>query len=161
MVVESADVFLLQPVLGGGGRAYTLYNAVGIEAVLANPVPSLPEIARLGWLWTQLNLDLPTFQDQVGRDRLREIGPLATLPPLLAAAEEVELVRFNRETLAAALAAWHCAGGRRRRTAQLVGNVSSFGTDVDGGAGGVGSDVALALVASDKAAPLAGDGEPL
>ncbi|MEX0677805.1 MAG: hypothetical protein WD063_12060 [Pirellulales bacterium] len=107
LVVEGADVILVQPVLGGGGSAHPLYNAVAIEAVLANPIGELPEIARLGWQWAQLNLDLPEYYDQVGRAAMTHVGPLAVLPAVLAAADEVELVTFDRRLLETALGAWN------------------------------------------------------
>ena len=96
----------MQPATGGGGRAHPLYNAVSIEAVLANPHPELPEVTRLGWLWAQLHLDLPKYHEVWGRAAITRIGPLAVLPPLLAAADQVELVRFDRPLLAAALDAF-------------------------------------------------------
>ncbi len=106
VVVESAEVILVHPVRGGGGRAYPLYNSLQFEALLANPLAELPEVARLGWLWAQLHFDLPKYQDPLGRDRLGVIGPPAVLPGVLAAAEEVELVRFDRPTLETALSSW-------------------------------------------------------
>jgi hypothetical protein len=106
LIVDGADVILVQPALGGAGGAYWLYNAVSIEAVLANPIAELPEVVRLGWLLAQLNLDLPKFQGNLHRDRLMQVGPLAMLPPVLAAAEEVELAQNSIETLTAALSAW-------------------------------------------------------
>ena len=109
LVVEQADVILVQPALGGGGGAHPPYNSLHIEAVLTNPLAELPEVVRLGWLWSQLNLDLPKFQDALDRDRLREIGRLAMIPAVLAAAEEVELARLDEATLATALAAWRAS----------------------------------------------------
>jgi hypothetical protein len=106
VVVDAADVILVQPALGGGGSAHPLYNAVVIEAVLANPLAPLPEIVRLGWLWGCLNLDLPKFHEHTAHSPLGPVGPLAVIPPLLAAAEEVELVRFDPPLLETALAAW-------------------------------------------------------
>jgi hypothetical protein len=106
VVVDSADVLLVQPLLGGAGRGYPTYNTVTLEAVLVNPVAALPEVVRLGWLWAQLNLDLPKYQDHVGRDRLATIGPLALVPPALAAAQEVELARCDAGTVALALDTW-------------------------------------------------------
>lgn len=106
LVVEEAEVILVQPFMGGGGSAHPLYNAVAFEAVLANPDAALPEVVRLGWLWAQLNLDLPKFQDHIGPAAMSQVGPLAVLPAVLAAAQEVELARFDRATLEKALAAW-------------------------------------------------------
>jgi hypothetical protein len=106
LLVSQADVILVQPVQGGGGAAHWNYNSVRIETVLANPVEQLPEVVRLGWLLAQLNMDLPKFQGDMRRDALAEIGPLAMIPPVLAAAQEVELARCDLPTLAAALKAW-------------------------------------------------------
>jgi hypothetical protein len=112
LVVEQADVILVQPVLGGGGGAHPPYNSIHVEAVLTNPVAELPEVVRLGWLWAQLNLDLPEFQDALRRDRLHQLGRLALIPAVLAAAEEVELARFDEAALATALSAWHVSGAQ-------------------------------------------------
>jgi hypothetical protein len=106
VVVEAADVVLVQPALGGGGGAHPPYNLVHFEAVLANPHPELPEVARLGWFWAQLNRDLPKYEESIGRERMTHVGPLAVLPPVLAAAEEVELLKFDARLLEAALLAW-------------------------------------------------------
>jgi hypothetical protein len=105
-IASGADVLLVQPLVGGAGAAYPLYNTVALEAVLANPVASLPEIVRLAWLWAQLQFDLPKYADHIGRDRLAQIGPLALVPPALAAAQEVELAPFNAATVAFALETW-------------------------------------------------------
>jgi hypothetical protein len=106
LLVESADAILVQPVLGGGGVAHPLYNSVRIEAVLANPMAELPEIARLGWLLSQLKLDLPKYQENLPPGRLLTIGPLAMIAPALAAAAEVELGRLDVSTLSTAVRAW-------------------------------------------------------
>ena len=105
-VVAEADVILVQPALGGGGAAYPKYNSVSMEAVLANPIAELPEVVRLGWLLAQLNLDLPRYEEVLPRDRLLDVGPLAMIPPLLAAAQDVELAHLDEATLGTALAAW-------------------------------------------------------
>ena len=109
LAVPSANVLLLQPVLGGGGAAHLLYNSVRIEAVLANAVPELPEIVRLGWLLSQLNLEVPSLSERVAAGRLPQTAELAMLPVALKAGEEVELCRFDRAGVARALAAWHVA----------------------------------------------------
>ncbi len=107
LIVESAEVVLVLPALGGGGAAHLSNNSVRLEAVLTNNVPQLPEVVRLGWLLAQLNCDLPVFSESLSADRLPIISQLALLPPVLQAAQEVELTVFNSQTLAAALSAWH------------------------------------------------------
>ncbi|MEI6540870.1 MAG: hypothetical protein WCO86_15300, partial [Planctomycetota bacterium] len=64
------------------------------------------EIVRLGWLWAQLNLDLPKYHEHAAPGSLTHIGPLALLLPALAAAEEVELAYFSRAIIATAQQAW-------------------------------------------------------
>ena len=107
LLVESADVVLVLPALGGGGMAHPPCNAVTFEAVLANPVPELPEIVRLAWLLSQLTFDMPRFEDRLARDHVARIGPLAMILPVLAAAEEVELTRLSVATIEVALRSWN------------------------------------------------------
>ena len=110
LLPESARVLLVQPVLGGGGQPHLGYNAVRIEAVLANPIEGLPEVARLGWLLSTLNLDLGRFADRLRRDRLSWIGPLALIPAALAAASQVELTGDPQAALSRAVEHWFTGG---------------------------------------------------
>jgi hypothetical protein len=106
-VTPAADVILVQPVLGGSGFAHPLYNAVSLEAVLTNPVVELPEIVRLAWLWGALHLDLPKYHElTAARVDQGQLGMLAVLAPVLAAAQDVELVSFDRRLMDTALEAW-------------------------------------------------------
>lgn len=112
LLTESAEIVLVQPVLGGGGRAQLAYNSVRIEAVLANPISALPEFVRLAWLLAQLNLDLPGYRELLATAELPaklsadQLCALAVLPPILAAAEDLEIVPAGPEILATALNAW-------------------------------------------------------
>lgn len=105
-LAENADAILVQPVMGGGGTTYPAYNRVSFEAVLANPIPDLPEVVRLGWLLAQLQLDLPIAQGNLSSQRTREVGAIALVPPSLAAAHEVELTGPMELMLPRALDAW-------------------------------------------------------
>jgi hypothetical protein len=120
LIVEQADVLLVHPVLGGAGSAHLPYNSVRIEAVLANPQPALPEVVRLAWLLAQLNLDLPIHQETLSRERVAQFGALAMIPPVLAAAETVELARYNAATLNLALTTWQAAVGDSAAAAQTL-----------------------------------------
>jgi hypothetical protein len=111
LLVEAADVILVQPVLGGGGEAQLSYNSVRIEAVLADPLPELPELVRLAWLVAQLNLDLPMYQELLtdmppGRWTPLQVSRMSMLPTVLAAAEQVELARLDPATMRQALRTW-------------------------------------------------------
>jgi hypothetical protein len=105
LVVPRADAVLLWPVFGGGGRAYLSYNSVLLETVQGDPVAGLPEVVRLAWLVVQLNVDLPMFSELIHPDRVPLVAAAAMLPPVLAAAEELELARCDGPTVRAALAA--------------------------------------------------------
>jgi hypothetical protein len=106
LFVERAKIVVVHPTFGGGGVANLMTNSVLIEAVLANVIPELPEVVRLGWLLAQLNHELPTFSDRVRGDRLSKLAQLAMLPPTLAASQAVELSSLSIDTLRAALAGW-------------------------------------------------------
>jgi hypothetical protein len=107
MLVDQADVILVHPVSGGGGRPHLLYNSVRLEAVLYHPHPELPETVRLAWLLAQLQMDLPIISETVHRDRLELIAGLALLPPILEAAHQVELVAPPETSLPRALKLWN------------------------------------------------------
>lgn len=106
LLVEQAEVVVLHPALGGGGEAWLAGNQARIEGVLANPFPQLPEVVRLGWLVSQLNLDLPLLSENVHADRLPRVVPLAMLPAALAAGNSVELCQDSPDLLAEALSVW-------------------------------------------------------
>jgi hypothetical protein len=107
LMPEQADVLLVHPAFGGAGMAHLPFNSVRIEAVLANPHAELPEIVRLAWLLSQLQLDLPLLSENIHADRLPHVARLAMLPVTLKAAETVELVRYSPQLIGQALAAWH------------------------------------------------------
>ena len=88
----------VQPIFGGGGTIIPDQNKVVIEAILANPFPSLPEVVRLGWLIARL----VCRQDKLDGEYLA----LAVLPAVLQAAEEVELARCDEPSIRLALEKW-------------------------------------------------------
>jgi hypothetical protein len=110
LLVESAQVVLVHPVLGGGGAAHLPYNSVRIEAVLTNNAADLPEVVRLAWLVAQLQCDLPMYQGEIHRDRLPRAAALALLPVALTGGTDVELTACDAPAVARALDHW--MGGR-------------------------------------------------
>lgn len=109
LLVEQAEVVVLHPALGGGGETWLAGNQVRVEGVLANPHPHLPEVVRLGWLLSQLHLDLPSIGENVHPDRLPRVAQLAMLPAALAAGQAVELCQASPGLLAQALNDWRLA----------------------------------------------------
>ncbi|MCL6501825.1 MAG: hypothetical protein K6T86_04010 [Pirellulales bacterium] len=109
LLAPQAEVVLVKPVLGGHGLAHLIYNSVTFEAVLANPHEELPEVVRLGWLLASLHLESGRFGERLPQGRLERIGPLAMVPPVLAAARECELVGDPATLLSRALVLWRLA----------------------------------------------------
>lgn len=110
LLAERAEVVLVQPICGGGGRAFRAYNLVLFEALLTDARPELPETLRLAWLLMQLQLDLPRYHDRLSHAQLDAVAPAALTPAVLSAAQEIGLARCDEETVDAALAAWRVAG---------------------------------------------------
>jgi hypothetical protein len=106
LVVERVEIVLVYPVSGGGGSAQLQNNSVRIEAVLTNNVANLPEVVRLGWLIAQVNNDLPMFSEKVHGNRLPMIVAMAMLPPVLHAAQELELCQTDSSLTELALSSW-------------------------------------------------------
>jgi hypothetical protein len=104
---SNVEVALLHPAIGGAGEAFLPYNLVTIEGVLTNPHPELPETVRLGWLVGQLNADLPRYGENVLAQRLAHVAGFAVLPPVLQAAEDVELVQNSPQLIGKAISAWN------------------------------------------------------
>jgi hypothetical protein len=106
VVAAGAEVVLVYPLVGGNGFAYRALNAVTIEATPTDPCAELPEVVRLAWLLSQLNLDLPAYADRVLPANRDMVGRWATIPPVLAAAEYVGLAPFSLEAIHQALVVW-------------------------------------------------------
>ncbi len=107
LITGRADVVVIHPSLGGGGAAHLEYNSVRIEGMLANPVSELPEIVRLAWLLSQINLDLPTMSEAIDSRRLPLIAELGMLPVAIQAGEHAEVLQMETRLIEQALNAWH------------------------------------------------------
>jgi hypothetical protein len=106
ILVEEATVVMVYPAEGGGGAAYLPYNLVHIEAVADDPVPELPEIMRLAWLLSVLNLDLPRYSDEMTPKCLPLVAALAMLPATVAAAAAIGLAPHDEAILRQAMQSW-------------------------------------------------------
>ncbi len=106
LLAEQAEIILVQPALGGFGESHPLFNKVRIEAVLANPIPELPEIVRLAWLVSQIRGPRSTMT-KLPIERAIELHRLAILPAVLAAAQLVELSQVDEAHVALAIEQWH------------------------------------------------------
>jgi hypothetical protein len=106
-LADGCTIIGLQPILGGFGKAHPDRDLVRIEAVLTNARPELPEVIRLGWLLAQLEQDTnELFQTEASAD-VSMLIPLATLPSILAAGQQLELIRCDAAHVALAIQHWH------------------------------------------------------
>jgi hypothetical protein len=92
-IPEQIDVHLVNPTKGGAGRLLSS-TEIEFEAVLANPLPQLPEVARLGWLCACLA--------STGSPKAN----VTLIPAIIAAAEHVELARLDESSIQCALQHW-------------------------------------------------------
>lgn len=91
-----------------------------LEALLTDAEPRLPEVVRLAWLLSQLNLDLAPYADLLPRARLHRAAPLALIPLVLDAAELADLTTLNRQTLQLALESWDIEEKGRVELAEIL-----------------------------------------
>lgn len=106
VLVEGADIVLVFPYRQGLGVSYLPYNLVGIEMTSDDPVPQLPEVIRLAWLLSMLNLDLPRYAEQVKSNALWTVGALALIPIALKAAQTLELAVCDEQNIRQAVENW-------------------------------------------------------
>lgn len=106
VVAEDLSALAVAPVRGGGGAAYPTYNRVCIEIVGDDLVPELPEVVRLVWLISQLNLDLPQFSEALTPQRAHLVTKLAMLTAVVAAWHDRDAAAVDEPQLGTALGAW-------------------------------------------------------
>jgi hypothetical protein len=106
VLVSEATVVAVHPAQGGGGDAFLPYNLACIEAVAHDPVAELPEVLRLAWLLSMLNLDLLRYSEDLPPARLPILAGLAMVPPILASAETQGLIPCGESKMALAIRTW-------------------------------------------------------
>jgi len=105
ILVEEATVVGVYPLQGGGGAAHLAYNLACIEVVGPAERAALPEVVRLAWLVSMLNLDLPRYSERIRGGRLALVAALAMLPVAVTAAADVRLTP-SAQSLADVLPDW-------------------------------------------------------
>lgn len=106
LLVASAQIIVVQPVLGGLGYAHLTTNRVHIEGVLTNVSPELPETLRLAWLLAQLDFERPVQSGNIDTHRLHSIAGLAMLPIVLAAGEALDVCHSSVPSIQRAIELW-------------------------------------------------------
>jgi len=104
---KSIAVQLISPYRGGDGGLDASAARIWIEAVLANPIPEIPEVLRVAWLVAQVGMieavsagpEDSRGDPLVSPVRLPRVAALATLALTLEAASYLELITTPAETL--------------------------------------------------------------
>lgn len=107
-LAEACTILGLQPVMGGYGKSHPDHGLVCVEAVLTNARPELPEVIRLAWLLTQIEKPVGLFT-HLESTSLTSLSPLALIPPILAAGQELELTKCDLAMTALAIQHWRVA----------------------------------------------------
>jgi hypothetical protein len=120
LIVHRADVILVYPATGGSCEAHLDCNSVLVEPMPSDSPGQLPQVVRLAWLLSQLNVDLPIFSEQIPAAHRSDIAALAMLPPVLTVAANLELAQCDLATVQAALDAWYGNVESNADTAETV-----------------------------------------
>lgn len=107
LVVDHAEVVVVQPVIGGMGYAHLTTNRLHMEGLLANADARLPETMRLTWLLAQLDFERPVYSELINANRLRALAGLAMLPAVLTASAELDLGTYTLDRLEHVIHSWH------------------------------------------------------
>lgn len=107
---QRLDGLLVQPIRGGDGGYHEPSHLLWVEAVLTDVDPAVPEVLRVAWLVTQIAIDAHT-REKSGERSARLPWNLATVPLVLAAAEDLELVRAGGLPIDVAMKLWQLGDG--------------------------------------------------
>ncbi len=84
---------LVHPASGGYGQAYPEERRGVVEAVLTNVVPGIPEVVRVAWVLASICLGHSQSNRLVAPEHLPRVGSLASIPIVIHAAAELELLQ--------------------------------------------------------------------
>src|SRR5262249_27808608 len=78
-----------------------------MESVTENLDPALPEVVRLAWLVSSLNLVMPRYTDRFPTvQRCLAVGLRAMIPVVLTVASGMKLAAYYKSTLESAVQMW-------------------------------------------------------
>jgi hypothetical protein len=106
LIIKRAKLILVHPVVGGACGVIPEGAWGWMEAVITNVIPGIPETVRIGWLLATLGIGHYRSNRLVQFDRLPELAAIASVPIVLQAAAEMELVEDPEKLIARAIAAW-------------------------------------------------------
>ena len=99
------ETLLMQPARGGAGGFDPDSQRVWIEAMLTDANPAVPEVLRVAWLISRVAIELHT-REKSGEHSRRLPWPFASVPIVLAAAADLDLVAASPMPVRVAMGLW-------------------------------------------------------
>jgi hypothetical protein len=97
---------MVQPMRGGDGGYDAASSRLWLEAMLTDVQPGVPEVLRVAWLVTSMAID--SYARETSNDlRLMLPWSLVSVPLVLNAGRELELVRAEKLPVSEAMELWH------------------------------------------------------
>ena len=97
---------MVQPMRGGDGGCDAASSRIWLEAMLTDVEPGVPEVLRVAWLVTSMAID--SYARETSNDlRLMLPWSLVSVPLVLSAGRELELVRGEQLPVSEAMQLWH------------------------------------------------------
>lgn len=106
------EALLLQPARGGAGGFDPDSQRVWVEAMLTDANPAVPEVLRVAWLVSRVAIELHT-REKSGEHSRRLPWPFASIPIVLAAATDLELISATPMPVRAAMGLWDLGDHRQ------------------------------------------------
>lgn len=97
---------LIQPIRGGDGGYVASAGIFWIEAMLTDVDPKVPEVLRVAWLMTQLAIEAHV-REKSGDHSLARVWSLASVPLVLTAARDLEVIRGESLPIKGAIELWN------------------------------------------------------
>jgi hypothetical protein len=101
----SVSAMMVQPMRGGDGGYDVDRNKIWMEAILTDVDPEVPEILRMVWLITRLAID-SHIREKSADQSLATAWSLVSVPLVLSAGKELELVRTKELPIRRAMELW-------------------------------------------------------
>lgn len=109
------DGLMLQPIRGGDGGFDTDSQRFWIEAMLTDADPLVPEVLRVAWLVSRIAIESHT-REKSGERSLRLPWTFASVPIVLAAAADLELIASPRLPIETAMGLWNLGDDQVAKT---------------------------------------------
>lgn len=112
---SSVTALMIQPMRGGDGGYDLERSRLWMEAVLTDVDPTVPEVLRMVWLVTRMAID-GYVRDKSSDQSLATPWSLISVPLVLSAAEELELIRGGELPIHRAMELWRFGDASAAKT---------------------------------------------